>query len=257
MDTMDEQQNENLRRRYGYDEWLGRNRLSESLTVWQFVLGGNELPGWQPQLIQPLGAGWWPPAMQSTWRRQDTAGEALVTVDTYECASREAAHQFLVRLLGEFQSPLVARQEPPASGDVAFAGPGEGGIVFATGNLVVSVQNAGSELAPVPALARQFDDYLTGRPQTVDGRGAPEITRFEPDTKAQASGAGVPLIVDATDPLGRPVWFKFYASGGEVVLEGGQPVYRPLAGGPQQLTLYAINTAGTASSQTLQVAGGQ
>ena len=62
----------------------------------------------------------------------------------------------------------------------------------------------------------------------------------------------MPLIVDAVDPLGRPLWFKFFARGGEVLLEEGQLVYRPAAG-TQAITVVAVNANGGTTSQDLEL----
>src|SRR5690349_3487041 len=123
--------------RFDFERWSGTNALGRGLFV-------------QNYRIPPPGPGWelaraWnvpatednPPALQTIWRDVTAAQpDALLRIDVYECASRPAAHQLMVRLLGEHQ---VANVSPVAQGEIgdvhALGGDGST-AVFARGNLV-------------------------------------------------------------------------------------------------------------------------
>lgn len=252
---MDTELLDHLKQRHAYESWRDRNTLGENLFVWQFFLSGNELPDWQAHRIQRIDAAGWPPSIQSIWRRAESRTEMLLRVDVYECSSRSAAHAFLVRLLGEFQSALIARQPEAIAGDVAFADPTStsAGILFARANLVVLIQNAGRDLVSVDGIARRFDGDLISHPETEGGKVVPEIRRFEASgAEAPVEGA-VRLELEAADPLERPLWYKFFSSSGEVFLAQGRLSYRAGPAGSHEVTAYAINADGGAARRRLQV----
>lgn len=247
---MSEQLIDDLKRRHGYETWRGTTTLSENLFIWQFFLAGNELGELRLVRIQALHAPDWPPATQSIWRPPEAPGEALLRLDCFQCPSRSAAHEFLVRLLSEFQSPDIGRAED-AVGDVEFAPPGEGAVLFARANLAVLLRNAGAELVSVSQSARLLDGMLVDRP-AVGGTVVPEITRFAA-VSPPVAGRDTPLDVQATDPLGRRLWFKLYTQAGEVRVEGERLVYRAESPGPDRITLFAINENGGVAASTIDV----
>jgi hypothetical protein len=240
-----------LSQRYGYEQWSGINTLGENLFIWKFSLSGNEFPGWEVYRIRPVEEVSWPPTILSLWQRPTGVTEELLRVDVFECASRIAAHDFVVQLLGEFQTTLVARQEQIAVGDVAFVVPEDKDILFARGNLVLLVRNADRALVPVTDSARQFDTDLISKPETVGVKVVPEIQRFYSPATEFRVGVNVPLEVEASDPLERPLWYKFFSSSGEVLLEEGRLIYRPASAGPQVVTVFAINANRGATSREL------
>lgn len=254
-------------KQFGYSEWRGLTTLDENLFIWQFFLAGDELQGWQAHRIQTVQSPGWPPAQHSVWRRPDAdrtganlaegsraaAGqdEELVSLQVYESASLQAAHTFLLTLLGNVQSPEMARQVGSPTGDVAFAMPGGTSLLFARANLVVWLRNAGPKVLPLEELARLFDGELTRRPETKPGQVQPTIERFASAAREGPVGQAVPLEVAARDPLGRPLFYKFFSTGGEIYLQDGQLVYRPQRPGTQQITLFAVNSNRGAASQQL------
>ena len=244
-----------LKRQYGFDEWRGRTTLDEGLLIWQFYLGEDEFPGWKPLRIQPVQTPGWPPAIQSVWQPEKGETDALLTVNIYAAESRPEAHDFLIRLLSEFQSREVSRQEQGYAGDLAFAPPGDTAILFARANLAVLVQNGGRKLVPVAPLAAHLDETLTAHPQPAEGQVSPQIRRFTTGTETARVGDQLPLEVEAADPLGRPLWFKFFSSTGEFRLVERRPVYIPAAAGEQRIILYALNpNRGTARQELTLVA---
>jgi hypothetical protein len=244
---------ERLRQRHDYESWRDRNTLEEELFIWQFFFAGDVFPGWRVHRTQRVEAAGWPPGIQSIWRPPGEDTQTLLAVDAYECASRAAAHAFLIQLLTGFQSPEVSRQDPPAVGDVVFAVPGETALLFARANLAFLIRSAGRQVLPVTEVARQLDRELTARPEVTEARLAPDIRRFALAAPEIQVGVSVPLEIEASDPREERLWFKFFSSAGQVLLEDGKLVYRPLAAGPQQVTVYVINEHRDAASRVLEI----
>jgi hypothetical protein len=248
---MESQQPDRPRRQHNIDAWREHNALDEELFIWRLFLSGDEVPGWQAHRIQAIDVPGWPPSIQSIWRRAESRPEALLRLDVFACASRAAAHEFVLVLLGEYQSLDMARQEQPNAGDVAFAA-GETALLFARANMVVQFRNAGSDLVPVADIARQFDQYLAVRPAVGVGAVLPQIQRFEARVADEPKRGSVPLEIEAADPLDRPLWFAFFSPSGRVLLEEGGLAYRSTRGGTQEITVFAQNPNHGVASQTLQ-----
>ena len=145
-----------LKQRYDYESWKNTTTLDRDLHITKFSFTGREFPGWQLQRVDrsDSAAG---PFHQSIWKRYE---DELLSVNVLECASRAAAHEAIIEFLGEFQSPMIARQTTGAAGDVAFAMPGETAVLFARANLVVLLRNAGPKITELGTLARGFDQFL-------------------------------------------------------------------------------------------------
>src|SRR6184192_3056670 len=94
-----------LKQRYSYEVWRDRNTLGENLLIWKYSFSGIEFPGWKLIRIQEIQTPGWPPAIQSVWQPTESGTDALMIVSIYETSSRNDAHEFLIQLLDEFQSP--------------------------------------------------------------------------------------------------------------------------------------------------------
>ncbi len=244
-----------LKRRHSFASWRSRNKLSESLLVWRFFLSPDTFAGWRLQRSQPVATPGWPPAIHSYWIPERAGSEALLNADIFECSSRESAHEFLMTVLGDFQSPLVEGPVESAVGDVAFTGPGKSMFLFARANLVVRLRNGGREVVPVDDLSGRLDQELALRPERAE-RVVPEIQNFSPATPEPKAGARVPLRLEASDPLGRPLWFKFFSRTGDFEREEERVTYQALAAGPQEVTVFAINANRGHAKQTLRFVAG-
>jgi hypothetical protein len=76
-------------------------------------------------------------------------------VQIIERPSLGAARETLLELLGDVESSAIKRRADLPIGDVAFGQ--EFILMFARGNLVVVVRNAGRKVVPVLDVARQVD----------------------------------------------------------------------------------------------------
>lgn len=248
---MDAHKLEILQQRYAFATWRDTKPRGENLFVWRFTLNGNEFPGWEAHRIQHVATSASHRLLESIWRRPDGGQEELLRVDVIETASTAESREALLRQLGEYQSPLVARRSETDIGDVAFVPNQDTSIVFAIANLVVVVRNGGRRVGSVTAIARQFDAYLRERPQP-GGQANPAIQRFTLLSDIVRVGEPTPLAIEAADLVGRPLWFKIYSGADEVFAIEGRPVYRAIAEGERALTLFALDRGG-ASSQDLRI----
>lgn len=225
---------EAFEKHYGFDQWGGPERGAEALFIWRFALGGQELPGYRAVRIETVGQ---PdaPAIASLWSPEQLHG-VLVRVDVTEAPSVAAARAELLRVLAEFQSPQIERIEN-GPGDLAFGPGGYRAVAFARANVVVVMRNGGDELETVETSARELDQLLRQGPGAERSSVRPAIRRAE----AAVIGREARLAVDAEDPLGRHVWFRFSAKSGEFRLQGDSIVFRPEVVGDQAIEVAAIN----------------
>ena len=79
----------------------------------------------------------------------------------FECASTDAAHEYLIDALNEFESGGIGRRADAAFGDVAFGT--ESVALFARGNLVVLVRKATPQKEPVTPIAQIVDALIINR----------------------------------------------------------------------------------------------
>lgn len=219
---------------YGFDQWSQPRRDAEALFIWRFALAGQELPDHRVVRMEVVGQ---PdaPAIASLWSPEHQQG-VLVRVDVSEARSVTAARAELLRVLAEFQSPQVERVDD-GPGDVAFSPGGYRAVAFVRANVVVVVRNAGEEVEPVETPARELDQLLREGPAADRSPVRPAIRR----AAAEVTGREARIVVDAEDPLGRHVWFRFAAKSGEFLAEGDGVVFRPKGEGKQAIEVAAIN----------------
>lgn len=152
-------QREELQRRFNYEVWSHSDPTEEKAVLRNISLSGIESPGWSAYRIQRMTTKDFPPYVRSIWQSSTAGTEVLIRVDLYECDSIQAAREFLLRVLGEFQSNKIERREGMV-GDVAFSYPGDTMILFSRSNIVVWLRNAGPQVVSVTFLAKQFDAHL-------------------------------------------------------------------------------------------------
>jgi hypothetical protein len=236
-----------LQRQYRFSQWRGTNRLTENLFIWRFFLIGTELPDWRPERVRTIAVDGSPPLLRSVWRG---TSEATVSLEVFECASRLAAHDQVLELLGTIQSTEVRQDEAGRFGDVAFATPTDTLALFARANLAVFVRNAGPTVVPVVDVAAGFDQRLVERP-SPGGAVVPEIRRLSLRTYGELrTGITVPLEIEAEDPAGRQVRYTIWTRAGEIRRDGDTLAYHAGPQGSDMITVYAVNeSAGVAVSE--------
>jgi len=237
---------------YALDSWQGTNTLENNLFIWKYALSDKQFPGWEADHIDQETNLDGQLSSDSIWYPMDNEGERLLNVVVHERASRAEAHHFLIEQLSRFHGPRLLRLENINTGDVAFGVPGGYLILFARANLTVMIRNADRDLISVFEIAHQFDQDLCRRPAILEKGVNPEIEHFTSPTSNVAMGSNALLDIEATDPLGRPLWFKFFSELGEVKFEARQLVYQPISPGEERITAYAINPNGGTDTHELQ-----
>jgi hypothetical protein len=253
---MDRDQVGALKKRYAFDEWRLRRAPGESIFIWKHVLGEKQLPGWRPERIQAVRTSKAPPGHTSLWQRTDGRGRALLNLDIFECGSAIAAHEYIVWLLAEFQSPLVDRRDELAIGSVSFTVPDDTAILFARSNLVVMMRNAGPELVPLAEIARRFDASIAARPTRTGAGQPPRIDRFDVTVDRTGRRPVAALALEASHPRGRPVWFKLFAADGNFGIRDHAVAWVPAGPGRQEIAAYALGADLDAVSATLRFDAG-
>lgn len=233
-----------LKQEYDFDHWQDTNTLDQELLVWRLHINGGEMPNWALHSVQYREAAEWPRTVETVWLSPEVDLDQVLILNIYECASRLAAHEFLLHLVDGFQSTEVSRRTQMELGDAAFSVPEEFAILFARANVVASLANGGDSLVRVTGIAAMLDDYLSASAQRQIDGGGPEIRRIGPDEGKLAVGVFVPLVVDAIDPEGHPLSFKFYSDTGDFRVDDGRPMYRPTSSGAQLITVYVTDIRG-------------
>jgi hypothetical protein len=154
---MQAEQKEFLDEHFAVKEWYGRGGSGRRL-LRGFRVENLELKNWRLQRVKRAeGPG--TIALRSLWGHGDS-GEELLSVDVFECASVKAAHDQLLEMLADVQSPKVERlMGKTAPGDVAF-GLANTMILLARANLAVWIGNAGPRVVPVGLVARELDNQI-------------------------------------------------------------------------------------------------
>lgn len=234
---------EEVAARHSYDEWRGVNRLDEELLVWAFFLRGEELPGWTAERIDEVSHPGWPRMIESVWKPPEGG---LALLDVFECSSRRKAHEFLIDLIAQLESPLVTRVERPRVGDVAFAGPGDGLAVVARANLVMLLRAGDRPPVPIQHAAAELDAEVISKPEApaepvaLAAREAPAIRELRLAGPEPRPGAERALVVSAEDPRREPLFYKCFSSSGTLELRDGEVMYRHTSRAPPRLEVYAV-----------------
>ncbi len=237
-----------------FDDWFGANRLDENLFVQNYELGGNDVPGWRLERSRTVHKPDGPPIRRSFWRVGDKVGDkedTVLAVELIECPSRGEAHRTLAALVGDYESPEVARDEGAPVGDVSFAVPSGTAVVFARANVVVQVRNAGRDVVPVGEVAGAVDVQLYRRPET-GGIAVPSVEGSARTITLPAGGAAE-VTMKSTDPLGGPVTLRYYSRLGEVAVVDGVTVYQAERPGEDLLVVVATSPTGGSTEASVDV----
>jgi hypothetical protein len=190
-----------------------------------------------------------PPAHTRTFWRSADAPQALVEAELHECSSVAAAHEWLLHLLTVFESPLMERQDTPAMGDVCFSGPAPTVFLFARGNMVVNVRNAGREIVEVAEVARSLDGNLIAKPQGVRAvrKPAPKaravgVVEFRLGTRIRLDlGRGALGATRAALEPTATMWKVFYTRG-DIEARADGVYFGSHESGPRTVEVYTIET---------------
>ena len=107
-----------LKERHRYNEWAGKSTMPSDRSVRKLHIHRAMSCPASPRARRPPRTRINHRRVTAFWRRGDT--QAVVRVDVFECASVNAAHEYLIDALNEFESAGIVRRTDVNFGDVAF-----------------------------------------------------------------------------------------------------------------------------------------
>ena len=237
-----------LQERYDFASWRDVRATEPSLVGLGFRMTGDELPGWRLHRSRSVRVAGAAPAVLSIWRPAG-AGQGLLSVDVYESSTGELARTQLLRLLGEFQGPILERDA--SVGEVAFrAGPGT--VLFVRGNYTVQVRSVEREPVAVAAIAERIDQHLLAVPDASGTGTGPLRGVSAPVSTAPAPGQRIPIDIEVQQPPEGNVWVRIFARSGRILVEGGRAWYNAGPAGPEDIAISAVDPTGAASRTVLR-----
>ena len=166
---MDPEQLDALKQRYEFDAWRNINRLDRELVIQHITLPKDLIKGLDPERARDIDPGDGTRLLRVSWYEPGHEESALLFMDIRECESLQAAHDILLELLANMQAPDVERLADSALGDVAFARETVTAVIFARGNIAVSIWNGGEKVLSVSDVANSIDEWLMKIPVRPPG----------------------------------------------------------------------------------------
>ncbi len=243
--------------RFDFERWAGGNALGRGLFVRNYRIpllrsGWELVRAWSVPATESS-----PPAMQTLWRNPAAGPEALLRVDVYECASRLAAHEQMLHLLGQNQMDNVTPVSEGEIGDVHATTTNGEMAVFARGNLVIFVARAGTQVMPATSVAEELDADIVEEPAELvqpaaEAAAVASVQRFTSrPTKAKKRRA-VTVHKEAIEVTpGEPVMVKVFTDGGDPVLQDGRIELHATQAGVAKAVTYEIGAEGGPSRESI------
>jgi hypothetical protein len=221
---------ETLFERFDFLSWV-ETPVEENVLVLNFKPSGFKLAEWQIENVSEFETGPLPlRTIESVWTREVDGDEQTASIDVYECDSRIAARRFLLELLA--QSTLPALAELNDLGDRAFAAPAQTMVIFAHGNLAVSVCDLSIIRRPVLELAYQVDKSLVARTEAVKRPRASETFDLLNDSLPE----GLPL--PGTD---ENLTLRFFSKTGEFRVIRDRLYYVPFDSEQHEIERFVVD----------------
>lgn len=181
----------------------------------------------------------------------------LILVDVIETPSLSDSHEAVIDFISECQAPHLPEGKSRGIdvGDISFLSHDEpiSSILFARGNLVLSVRSVGSVDVAVDEFAQNVDYYLSEKPPPSDVEDTPEIEEFESERPRIRLHEKAALKIKVSDPLKRKLCYKFFSTGGKIIREKDTIFFYPLSVGKHEIESYVINEEDLACSSVTRV----
>ncbi|MBO9153795.1 hypothetical protein ACFOTA_16365 [Chitinophaga sp. GCM10012297] len=236
---------------YHPEKW----NVTKNLFIWQFALGGKELPGWVLAEAKANQHFKEYPILEYYWRHQEK--NAMVKIDVIPTASWKEAQAGFRGLLQEhmiLQLPAVP-DKMALLGDVAYTGPSDEmrNMLFIRANMIVMLNSIGRETVRTEQLAFDVDNLFTRKQHAGNGKTRPEILQFEAELREMPAGRATVLNLRAEDPVQRPLWYRFTTDNGEILQENDRVVYLAEKPGEGKVTVLAVNPEGDTDEKSIPV----
>lgn len=152
--------------RFGFEEWRGKSQDSDAATLREIAIPDGTIAGLDAARIRVIALDDGTTLHRATWQAE--GGEGVNRLDLRECGSVEEAHEVLLELLANMQSPLVERLGGDLDvGDVAFAQDPSTSVVFARANVAAKVDVAPDGALRALDTARAVDEWLAGSARPI------------------------------------------------------------------------------------------
>jgi hypothetical protein len=226
-----------LMRRFDFEHWPRPGPDDAKWFFWSLVLGPYLLSNFKPARTQEEPMPQDCRFTASVWLPPDGVG--LVRLDTYECASRQAAELCLLDLLNSSQT-MENHRDPRVNFPLFSCEPGPTGCRYwARGNLAFFVANAERKRVPLDTVVADLNRLFSVDPPGPRPDRVP-VPRFTPPPAVH--GQAVPLKVEADYPL--PCWFRIGTRLGEVRREGQHLLYEAASPGTETMSLLVTGSDG-------------
>jgi biotin carboxyl carrier protein len=257
---IDQQGLDALRTHYRFDEWVNRSRTDESLFIAGYdvrraALGAGEMSAERiVEAAEPAA----PKMTRVFWKPPGEGEDVIVDVQVFECNSRAQAHEYLLQFLGSFQAPELARRDDVPWSDVCFTTRGEGAVLFARGNLVHVIRNAGRRRVRLLGVAAMLDlplaEAVAAAPQVTAMVEEEQPARSKGKKKRTAKKAAVSdeMRGSVGEPIllpkqARPsVEVRVVTRGGDVVRAGDALMFVPARPGEHDVMFATLGDENTA-----------
>ena len=246
---------QSLKEKYSFKSWSDSNDEGPNTFIWKFFLSGNEIKDWNIYRNQNLDSGDNVNTIISQWEQSESKrGDRMLRVEVFESNSLENSRETLLRCLANFESPEISIDKDGQIGEISF-GHGSNNYMklFLRANLVIAMNSLGSEMSSVAGLAGDLDSYINQDRKDTASEVNPRIESFSLEDKELTVGSSTALSIEATDPLERPLWYKFVSQLGEIDTVDGQLRYKAVSKGTDLITATAINENNGSASVEIQV----
>lgn len=242
---------QDLKANYEYLQWGPKTATRGLFIDSANIVDAGALYGWERLHGRTVETSNWPLVSQSLWFQQHSKHERLLRVDVDVCSSEASARYFFLQRLGQFRSTHIKSNPDGAFGDVSFAKLEDDTILFARGNMVVMLRNAGESSFSLEEVAASVDDRLIRNP-AVEGEPFVETDLFVLTGKTYQVNQKLPLtpVVPYPAPDG---FYKFFSSKGHTRSGTAQFLYQPTQAGDQEVFIFATDSKGRIFRQVLEL----
>ncbi len=252
-----------IKESYGFDSWAGSISGEEHEFIWNFFMNGRESPGWNLAESMDYGVEKERNMTRYLWKKEkeekekEKEKEMLILVDVIETPSLLDSHEAVIDFISECQAPHLPEGKSHGIdvGDISFLSHGEpiSSILFARGNLALSVRSVGSVDVAVDEFAQNVDYYLSEKPPPSDVEDTPGIEEFESECSCIRLHEKVALKIKVSDPLKGRLRYKFFSTGGKIIREKDTIFFYPFSVGKHEIESYVINEEDLACSSVTTV----
>lgn len=227
---------EEVKKRYRFSSWSSTPRQGVSILLRNFAPRAEDRLGWKEAAAERFAPSATRRLTRSEWAApRDAASRVLV--DVYETPSLADAQQNLLEMLAN--NELLRLPDGPADlGEISFVHP-DGvppAAFWVVGNLCISVVSFGRTNVPVLDVAARLQARAIEKP-----RGPKRDLRLNPEKTLQAKGETI-LALTAPRTLPEGVEYKYFATGGELFLDGDRVGVRALRRGEVVVEAFAIRS---------------